>query len=168
MTELDHVWSELLDEAASKALHSGDNDIAEYLRLKTANDTIRSIGVGWLIDTVIEIAGHAVRQNAAITIEREEPHNFADGNSNMVGTLLRLSYGVRCLTVEAGWTRTPRDGFMQNKALAMARLSHFGLPKNGAEFRLVRGEKLPSWFDENDVMVESKHLQGHFDLLLNN
>ena len=166
MTELDQVWSEMLDKAAADALHLGKSDIAAYLRLKAANDTIRSIGVGWLIDTVFEIAGGAVRRHAAITIEREEPHNFTHGNSNMAGSLLCVSYGVRCLTLEAGWTRTPGDGIMKNGALALARITHFGLPTKGAEFRLVHGENLPNWLDERNVMVESNVLQHHFDLLL--
>ncbi|MFN0277434.1 MAG: hypothetical protein ACKVRN_02415 [Pyrinomonadaceae bacterium] len=165
MTELDQVWSELLDKAASKAHHQGHSDIAEYLRLKAANDAVRGIGVGWLIDTILEIAGQAVRQNAAITIEREEPHNFAHGNANMVGSLLRLSYGVRCLTVEAGWTRTPRDGIMKNGALALARITHFGMPKKGAEFRLVHGDKLPNWLNEKNHKVESNDLSHHIDVL---
>jgi hypothetical protein len=166
MTELDQVWSQMLGEAAAKAVASGRRDIADYLRLKAANDAVRSAGVGWLIDTVVEIAGQAVRQHDAITIERVHSHNFPHGNSNMVGTLLAVRYGVRCLTVEAGWTRTPRDGVMRNGALAFARLTHFGLPKLGAEFRLVHGKSLPSWLDAKGEMLQSSELRRHMDLLL--
>src|SRR4051812_28331845 len=129
MTELDQLWSQMLEKAAANAVHSGNREIADYLHLKAANDAIRAVGVGWLIDTIIQIAGHAVRQHPAITIEREEPHNFARGNSNMVGSLVRVRHGVRCLTAEAGWTRTPGDGIMTGGALAFARITHFGLPK---------------------------------------
>ncbi len=166
MTELDHVWSQMLDKAAAKALDSGHRDIADYLRLKAANDEIRTIGVGWLLDTFVEIAGHAVRKHAAITIERHEPHNFAYGNSNMVGSLIHVRHGVRCLTIEAGWTRTPRDGIMRNGALAFARITHFGLPKLDADLRMVRGETLPEWLDETDTAVDSHELRRHFDVLL--
>lgn len=168
MTELDHVWAEMLDKATAKALDLEHTNIAAYLKLKAANDTIRSIGVGWFMDTTLEIAGEAVRRHAAITIEREEPHNFAHGNSNMVGTLLRIRYGVRCLTVEAGWTRTPRDGIMKNGALAFARITHFGLPQVGAEFRLVHGDSLPEWLDERNSRIESKDLSYHVDVLCDN
>lgn len=166
MTELDSLWSEMLGEAAAKAIDSGQRDIADYLRLKAANDAIRSIGVGWLVDTILEIAGQAVRDHAAIIIEREEPHNFAHGTSNMVGSLLRVRHGVRCLTVEAGWARTPRDGVMRARALAIARITHFGLPKMRAEFRLVHSETLPKWLDKTDAVVESADLRRHFDVLL--
>lgn len=168
MTELDSLWSEMLGEAAAKAIDSGQRDIADYLRLKATNDAIRSIGVGWLVDTILEIAGQNVRHHAAITIERVDPHNFAHGNSNMVGSLLRLSYGVRCLTVEAGWTRTPRDGIMKNNALAMARITHFGLPDKGAELRLVHDDKLPKWLDKRNSQIESKDLIYHVDVLCDN
>ena len=166
MTELDHVWSEILDKAATSALHSGQHGVAEYLRLKAANDTIRRIGVGWLMDTTLEIAGQAVRHNTAITIEREEPHNFAHGNSNLVGSLVCVRYGVRCLTLEAGWTRTPRDGIMRNGALAVAHITHFGLPADGAEFRLVHSEILPNWLDKTDKIVDCDGIRRHLDLLL--
>ena len=166
MTELDHVWSEMLGKAAAKAIDSGRRDIAEYLRLKATNDAIRTIGVGWLLDTIVEIAGQAARKHAAITIEREEPHNFARGSSNMVGSLVHVRHGVRCLTVEAGWTRTPLDGVMRKGALAFARITHFGLPKSGAEFRLVHGETLPNWLDETDAIVDSGELRRHFDVFL--
>jgi hypothetical protein len=118
------------------------------------------------MNTALEIAGEAVRKHAAIAIEREEPHNFAYGNSNMAGSLLRASYGVRCLTLEAGWTRTPRDGIMKHGALAIARIAHFGMPNKGVEFRLVHGEKLPNWLDQENGKVEIRALKHHFDLLL--
>lgn len=166
MTELDQVWAEMLGKAAAKAIDSGHRDIADYLRLKAANDAIRTIGVGWLLDTIVEIAGHAVRKQAAITIEREEPHNFAHGSSNMVGSLIHVSHGVRCLTVEAGWTRSPRDGIMRGGALAFALITHFGLPKMGAELRLVHGETLPNWLDDTDNIIDSDELRRHFDVFL--
>jgi len=166
MTELDSLWSEMLVEAAAKAIDSGQPDIADYLRLKAANDAIRSIAVGWLVDTLLEIAGKAVRDHAAMIIEREEPHNFAHGNSNLVGSLLRIRYGVRCLTVETGWTRTPRDGIMKNGALAMARITHFGLPEKGTELRLVHSETLPNWLDKTGNTVDSSELRRHMDTLL--
>lgn len=166
MTELDQVWSQMLGEAATKALASGQHDIADYLRLKAANDAVRAAGVGWLIDTVVEIAGNAIRDHKTITIQREGPHNFAHHNSNMVGTLLTVRYGVRCLTVEAGWTRTPGDGIMRNGALAFAKIAHFGLPKYRAELRLVHGETLPNWIDKNDAVIDSGTLQNHIEILV--
>ena len=166
MLELDHVWSKMLDEAAFKASNAGRQDIVDYLRLKATNDAIRKAGVSWLFDTVIEIASNALRDRRNITIEREEPHNFARGNSNMVGSLLEIRQGVRCLSVEAGWVRTPSDGIMLSGALAFARISHFGLPKFGSEIRLVQGDSLPQWLGEDDSIIESIEISRHFEIFL--
>ena len=166
MTELDQMWSQMLDDATGKAGDTGRQQLAEYLRLKATNDAIREIGVRWLFDTVVEIAGRAMRDNYGITIERVEPHSFTRGSSNMVGSLLEIRQGVRCLTVEAGWVRTPRDGIMQNGALAFARISHFGLPREAAEIRLIHAESLPGWRGDDDSVIDSDELQRHFGVFL--
>jgi hypothetical protein len=166
MTELDQIWSDMLGQAALKAIESGRRDVADYLRLKAANDAIRAAGVGWLIDVVIEIATEETSTHSSIKIERTEPHNFAHKNSNMVGTLVNIRHGVRCLSIEAGWTRTPRDGIMTDQALAFARLTHFGLPRMKAEYRLVRGEILPRWLGKRDAVIDSLEIRRHFDVLL--
>ena len=56
MTELDRVWSKMLEDAGTRS----SGDVAEYLRLKASNDAIRTAGVGWLFDTMIETAGDAM------------------------------------------------------------------------------------------------------------
>ena len=57
MTELDQVWSEMLGDAYKNAAASGRNSVADYLRLKATNDSIRAVGVRWLFDTFVEHAG---------------------------------------------------------------------------------------------------------------
>ena len=59
---------------------------------------------------------------------------------------------MRCLTVEAGWTRTPADGFMRGGMLAFARFRHFGRPKQGMEAALYRSGNSPVW----RVMIEER------------
>ena len=166
MTELDHVWSQMLDEAETRTAEDGRRHVADYLRLRATNDAIRAAGVGWLYDTVIEIAGRAMGERHGITIEREEPRSFVRGSSTMVGSLLRIRQGVRCLTVETGWARTPSDGIMQKGALVYGRIAHFGMPKLGAEIRLVHAESLPQWLDESGSAIDSVELQRHFDHFL--
>ncbi|MFT3743927.1 MAG: hypothetical protein QM785_06485 [Pyrinomonadaceae bacterium] len=166
MLELDHVWSKMIDEAAFKASNAGRQDIVDYLRLRATNDAIRKAGVSWLFDTVIEIASEASRHRRGIIIEREEPHNFARGNSNMVGSLLEIRQGVRCLSVEAGWARTPSDGIMLKGSLAFARFSHFGMPKFTAEIRLIHGDDLPKWLHDDGSTVETSAISGHLEIFL--
>ena len=156
----------MLNNAADKAAAFGRHQVAEYLRLKATNDAIRAAGVKWLFDTVIELAIEAQRLRPTLTIEREEPHRFAHGNSQMVGSLLSVRHGVRCLAVEAGWTRSPGDGVMQKNALAFARVAHFGLPRLGAELKLTRGDELPCWVSDAGGVVDSRELSRHFDLFI--
>jgi hypothetical protein len=166
MTELDHVWSQMLAEAGENASLSGREHVAEYLRLRATNDAIRGRGVAWLIDAFIEIAAGEQRRHGNIVIEREEPYSFARGSHTMQGMMLSIRQGVRCLTVEAGWARLPGDGIMQKGALAHARVSHFGMPRAGAELALVHAESLPTWLDEAGSAVDTAILRGHFAIFL--
>src|SRR5437868_1790861 len=148
MNELDEVWTLMVRDASEKADVSGRRHVADYLRLRATNDAIRSAGVDWLIESMIETATGEQCRRQGITIEREDPHRFARGSSTMVGTLIEIRQGVRCLTVEAGWARTPTDGIMQHGSLAYARVSHFGMSRENTELRLIHGEDLPEWLDE--------------------
>lgn len=166
MDELDEFWSQKLDEAIAKAHKSGRRDVAEYLTLKAANDAVRQTGVQWLFGSLIEIAS----VNPFVKIENETVHRFDFAKANMVGSLLRVRQGVRCLTLEAGWTRTPADGFMRGGALAAARISHFGMAKRNVELILLKPNETPQWFavDEDNVRsaFNSIHLQNHFNVFL--
>lgn len=166
MTELDHIWSKMLIEAGEKASETGRRHVAEYLRLKATNDAIRTAGVGWLFDAVVEIATREMRGRPQMSVEREAPHSFKHGNSTMVGGLVRVSHGVRCLTVEAGWARTPSDGIMQKGALAIGRILHFGIRKQDAELRFVHSGSLPQWLDPTGRPLDASSLEAHFDQLL--
>lgn len=165
MTELDQIWSKMLIDAGQRARDTGSQEIAEYLRLKATNDAIRTAGVGWLFDTVLEIAGREMGRRHGVGIEREEPHRFDRGNSKMVGSVIRINHGVRCMTVEAGWARTPSDGIMRNGALAFARIAHFGMPKDGIDMRFVRSDPTPQWLDEDGGVVGSATIANHIDKL---
>jgi hypothetical protein len=145
MNELDEMWSQMLSQALENAKASGRHDVADYLNLKATNDAVRQTGLKWLFDAVVEAAGDANRRGGSISIETSDVHNFAYRNANIVGSMARLHYGVRCLTVEAGWTRTPTDGFMRGGALAFGRLVHKGMPKANEEIALTLIEQTPVW-----------------------
>ena len=166
VNELDDLWARMLDDAAAKARISGRSDVADYLALRQTNDAIRRIGITWLFDSLIAIAAEANRHNAAITIEREEPHEFSFRNARMVGCLVRVRFGVRSLTVDAGWTRTPAHGFMRGGALAAARLVHFGMPKSGAELLLIKTNDGPAWQYETGQHFGTGNLREHFAVLV--
>ena len=113
MGELDEAWAAALSEAEHRARLAGRKDVAEYLSLRNSNDLIRQAGVDWLIAGFTTLAGDANRAGASIQISKKEGHRFPIGTSTMVGHLLTLTSGVRTLSIEAGWPRTPRDGFVR-------------------------------------------------------
>ena len=168
MNELDQVWTDLLASKIEEARSSGRHDIADYLALKQSNDAIRQAGVTWLFDSLIEFAMEANRRYPALLVEREEPHEFKFRGGTMAGGLVRVRYGVRSLTLEAGWTRQPSHGFMRGGALAAARLSHFGLPKSGVEIELVRTEGATGWRSTDGDSFDLEHLVGHLQVLILN
>ncbi len=170
MNELEQIWTQKLTEARIKAQTAGREDVADYLALRATNDLIRQTSVKWLFESLLEIAAEANRNGANIQIETENRHRFQYGNSSLAGSLARLSQGVRCLTVEAGWTRTPADGFMRGGALATARLAHFGMSKHNVELSLIAEKNLPGWFavDKNGKRepFDAKDLQRHSQIFL--
>jgi hypothetical protein len=99
-------------------------------------------------------------------IEREEPHEFPLLGATMAGALVRIRLGVRSLTVEAGWTRTPSHGFMRGGALAAARLIHFGMPAAGTDLVLVKSDENPVWKSTTDHPFDSQTLRAHFEVFL--
>ena len=171
MHELDEVWENMMNEAIARAKSSGKSDVADYLLLKASNDAVRSASIKWLLDAAREIAAEINRRvGLAISIESEHPYRFAFGNATLVGSLLRFRQGVRCLTIESGWTRTPNDGFMRGGALAAARISHFGMKQQNSELILLRLDDAPHWFEigknENRILFDSRNLQKHFQIFL--
>ncbi|HEY8561733.1 MAG TPA: hypothetical protein VIL74_15260 [Pyrinomonadaceae bacterium] len=170
MDELNEVWEELLKEAAKNPQEIAGEGFAEFLAVKTANDRIRETSVGWLLDTMRQAAEHANRKGVGIAIETVADHRFAIDQMRLGGALLRFRHGVRSLTVEAGWTRAPGDGFMRGNALAVARISHFGVPKANAELHLVKFEDRPRWFTVTNlglrVSFEIHDLIKHFQIFL--
>jgi hypothetical protein len=168
MTELEEFWAGRLAEATLAAENAGRGSVAEYLALKASNDALRAAAAEWIFATLIELA-HADDAPRSTVVEREEPHSFRHAGANQVGSLLRLRYGVRSLTVEAGWTRTPADGFMRDGALAVARIAHFGIPSARTELTLTRMDAGPAWVvsdADNPRVFELSHLRAHFDLLI--
>ena len=166
MTELDQIWSRMFTESEKNAQAAGRGGVADYLRLRTTNDAIRPAAVAWLIDTLIEIASPAIGTPQGVVVEIQDAHRFTLGTSSMAGSRLSIRRGVRCLNVEAGWARTPADGIMRGGSMAVARVSHFGLPQRNSVFRLMRGTEFPSWVNEDDAAIDSGELIRHFEILM--
>ena len=169
MSEMDELWSQMLAEARETARGSERHAVADYLDLKATNDLIRRTGVAWLFETIMRMVASENRTNVALSMERIEPHSFDHRGANIVGSAVSFRYGVRCLTVEAGWTRTPADGFMRGGGLAVGRLRHFGMPGRNVEIALFGTEGPPVWRILKEGLVhgelQDEDLLFHVELL---
>ena len=167
MNELDEIWSQKLNAAIAQAQTTGRKDVADYLTLRAVNDELRQTSLQWLLDSLTEIAAFF---NRTVNIETENRHRFNLENSTLHGAQISFRQGVRCLTLEAGWTRTPADGFMRGGALALGRLTHFGISKHNVELFLVLEKDSPRWFaadkEGKRTAFDSRHLNEHFQIFL--
>lgn len=151
MSELDEAWALALAEAEQRARLSGRADVAEYLALRNSNDLLRKTGIDWLLDTFTELAAIANRGGSSIQTSSVDGHRFRLGSATMVGRLLTLKSGVRTLSVEAGWPRTPSDGFVRGGGLASANIRHLGLSSLSEELLLLRSDKgTPCWLSADE------------------
>jgi hypothetical protein len=162
MSELDEAWAIALSEAEERARRAGRGDLAEYLALRNSNDLLRKAGVDWLVTSFVNKAGDANRAGASIQISNTDGHRFRMGTSTMVGRLVTLTNGVRRISVEAGWPRTPRDGFVRGGGLAAANVLHLGIRSASEELLLTKASTgSPMWtsvtnkphaFHESDIL----------------
>jgi len=170
MNDLDEAWELALAEATQRARAAGRTDIADYLDLRRQNDLRRRTAVDWLTKTLTSLAADANRRGAGIQIEHRDAHHFRRGTATMVGTELTLRSGVRALTIESGWPRTPRDGFVRG-GLACANIKHLGRQRLNAELLLTLSSSgVPRWLILEKTGARSTlsetHLRDHLSLLL--
>lgn len=170
MNLTEEVWQEKLNEALLNAQLSERSDVAEYISLKASNDLIREKSVTWLFETVSEIVFAFNARGARIKLEQADNHRFFHQKAHLTGSRLKLQHGIRCLTLEAGWTQQPGDGFMRGGALVFARISHFGFPKEAEELVLLRYEDQPQWFSVDGefhrISFDIRSLRRHFEVFL--
>jgi hypothetical protein len=89
----------------------------------------------------------------------------------MVGSRLSLVSGVRLLSVEAGWPRAPRDGFIRGGGLACGNIKHRGMKSANQELRLILSANgTPSWIIEgkraSHPYLHEEDIKNHIALLL--
>jgi|SRR5215510_1576634 len=171
VTELNDAWEQVLNDAKARARAAGRRDIEDYLNLKRQNDLLRRTATEWLLNTCLLLAGEANRRGAPIQIETQSEHRFMLGHATMVGSKLTLRCGVRTLSIESGWPRTPRDGFIRGGGLARANLKHFGRKRYDVELLLSRSSSgTPQWLllqkTGDQILLTENHLRDHISILL--
>ena len=169
MSELDEAWDLALADAKNRARAAGRVDIADYIDLRRRNDLLRTTATRWLLDLAVSLAADANRAGADVQIDRDDAHRFPRGQATMVGNRITFRSGVRALTIESGWPRTPRDGIIRGNALACANIKHLGRPRMNQELILVSSSKgSPQWLIVKDDLrsrLTESHLRRHFSIL---
>jgi hypothetical protein len=146
VSELEEQWTSALAEAERRARAHGRQDIAEYVALRSNNDRLRRTAIDWLITTFSELAADHNRAGASLQTDQFDDHRFSVGQATMAGRLLTLRFGARVLQIEAGWPRTPRDGFIRGVGFACANIRHVGRPHLNDELLLTKSvASAPEW-----------------------
>ena len=171
MSELDEAWALALAEAEARARASGRADIREYIALRSSNDMKRKVGADWIIKAFTHAAGEANRGGAPIQISNTDGHRFKVGTATMVGRRLTLESGVRALSIEVGWPRTPADGFVRGGGLACANIQHLGMKSVSEQYRLLLDPKgHPHWQSHPDHghsrEIHEADIKHHLSVLL--
>lgn len=173
LSELEEHWANALAEAERRARSLGRKDLADYVALRSANDLVRRTAVDWLMSTFTTLATEVNGATANLVIEHHDNHRFRIGQATMVGRLLTVRRGIPLIQVEAGWPRTPPDGFVRGGGLARAHIKHRGKPSANEELLLTQSRaKAPQWKilkkRGEEVVLTEAHLRDHlFELLKN-
>ncbi len=163
MTELDKFWANEIARALEQAKAAGRADVADYLSLRASNDFLRSTAVKWLMRCFVETGEEFRLKGKPISLETDTKHSFPVGHSTMAGSRFSFHYGVRSLTVEAGWTRTPEHGFISGGGLACAKVTHFGIPKANRDLLLIKVNDAPQWVVQENENIRSPLFEDFFD-----
>lgn len=170
MNELDAFWQTSIAQAIENAKANNRSDVVDYLTLKATNDQIRLESSRWLFESFHQISHDFIKKGINIEIENKTPHSFEAEKAKMVGFLLRFKFGIRQLEIEAGWTRTPADGFMRRNALAFAQILHFGMQKKNSKLILLKTNEIPTWFVLDDEQKQTKfgieEMKQHFQTFI--
>ncbi len=170
MDKLDPLLRDDLDAAIEHAKLLGRFEIADYLSLRASNDQLRSEAVKWLFQTVLDIVEAFNRHGARIQISRNDNCRIKYGSYRLSGSQIELRQGLRCLTIEAGWTRSIDDGIIRGGSLAYSRIWHFGMKKETEELVLHEFEGKPQWFSIRDEKTRESFnvssFRKHFEVFL--
>ena len=159
-----------LDTAIRSSKDSNRFELADYFDLKVTNDKVREEAKKWLFDSVNDIVHAFNGHGAKILTEHLYKKQIKYFYSSLTGERLELRQGLRCMTLEVGWTRSIDDGVMRAGSLAFGRISHFGFRKEMEEIELHRFEGNPQWFAIGEDMMRTPFsvasLKKHFKVLM--
>jgi hypothetical protein len=165
MTASDEFWLKLLDQEIARGTVSAEGVFQDYLAVRGANNDIRNNAAEWLFETVLQFSEKLNANGFEIITERNAESQFVFHWATLTGPSMFFSNGIRRLSCEVGSIKAPGHGIIKGGGIAIARLSHFGIPEKDQILRLVAGEETARWvvdgvktrpFDAYDI---ARHLR---------
>jgi len=168
MTTSEQFWSRLLDEEIARGNVSAEGVFQEYLSVRGANNNIRNEAAEWLFGSFVKFTQRLVSDGFQISVERNEESQFAFHWATLSGPSIVVSNGLRKLSCEVGSIKAPGHGIIKGGGIAIARLSHFGIPEKDQILRLIAGEETARWVVDGSRTreLDAYDLVRHFKILL--
>lgn len=167
MTMSEEFWMTLLDEEIARGSVSAEGVFQDYLSVRGANNDIRVRATDWLFGSFAELSERLSSQGLELPLERSDDIRFTFLGATLLGSAIAFSNGVRRLSCEVGSIKAPGHGIIKGGGIAIARISHFGIPEKEQTLRLVVGEESARWVVDSDCMrlFDAYDLVRHFRVL---
>jgi hypothetical protein len=168
MTTSEHFWSKLLDDEIARGNVSAEGVFQDYLSVRGANNEIRNDAAEWLFESFVAFSNRLSSDGFQISVERNTDTRFAFHWATLSGSSIIVSNGLRKLSCEVGSIKAPGDGIIKGGGIAIARLSHFGIPEKDQILRLLVGEEKARWVVDGNRPrdFDAYDLVRHFKILL--
>lgn len=168
MTTSEEFWLKLLDEQIALGNVSADGVFQDYLTVRGVNNEMRGNATEWLFKSFEYTALRLTSDGFALSPDCAELSSFSFSGATLSGPSIAFPFGVRKLTCEVGSIKAPGDGIIKGGGIAIARISHFGMPEKEQFLRLVIGEETARWVVDSDRSrsFDLYDVIGHFRILI--
>jgi len=147
MNSFEEKWLEMINSARLMAAEQGNETLRDFFELKASNEKIRMDASKALLEHFFRAIGIKVKEGFKLEVQTYGGYRFQMRHAQLTGFRVNVLFGLRRLSIEIGWTRLPKDGFMRQGALAYCRITHFGRPEYNSELLLLNPQN-PKWFTE--------------------
>lgn len=147
MNSFEEKWLEMINSAKLIAAEQGNETLRDFFELKAANEKIRMDASKTLLEYFFRAIRIKIEEGFKLDVETHGGYKFQMRHALLTGFRVDVLFGLRRLSIEIGWTRLPKDGFMRGGALAYCRITHFGRPEHNSELLLLNSQN-PKWFTE--------------------
>jgi len=168
MTTSDDFWLKLLDQEIERGTVSAEGVFQDYLSVRGANNSIRKHAAEWVFSSFLKFSEKLTSNGFQIVMEEKTESQFVFEGATLTGPSMVFTSGVRNLSCEVGSIKAPGHGIIKGGGIAIARLSHFGIPERNQILRLIVGEETGRWVVDGGPprQFDAYDIVGHFKILV--